>query len=452
MHAFHSLIPPTAVQAACRMLCGGFAIALLLGYAPTIASAQYRSDPADKQAKLNSFIVKRVVRGEADYAAEKQTVQDYFTKYYFPAMTSTEPADLAVLDELCAELINDNLAPATNRAFQQDLNEWTLNAMKAIVVGDPAQPPYDPRVRYNAVLIVGFLDDPYATQANPARPFSKATGLLYTIVDSAGGNAGKSPYPPSVLLGALLGLERHAQLHRTNPSPVIPQVGVDLITTATLKIVTNDQPMRDVGQDEHAWIRLRAAGVLAQFGGVGKNNEVHNALLQLVSTFKAIEDRCEAAAMLAKLKYDGAQIDGAATAAQLLRLASDVGQSELARAVEFEDRQLAGGIGGRPILDRRQEPAAPKADEDKYPRRLLLTHLSQLREGLTSARPVVPTDAQAKFDAALTAIGPVLQAATDRNTVELELAAKVREMAGALNQIAAAPAAVPAAVPTVDGG
>lgn len=440
MHARLCLARPSTILGA-RVPCRwAFWLVLVLGCLPTIASAQpYRTDPVDTRAKLSNYIIRRVVSGEVDYAAEKQTVHDYFTKYFFPAMTSTEPTDLANLADARDELIRKYLAATSNKDLQHDLTALTFDKMKAIIDGDPAQPPYDPRVRYNAVLILGLLDDPYASQAGPAKPYVRATAALYAIVKSAAANGADSPYSPALVLGALLGLERHVHLHRSNPT--LPQNAIDAITADVLTIATRVQPLPGTDADVHAWIRLQAARVLAQFGNVGNNNQVYNAILQLTANLPSLDDRCEAAAMLGMLSFDGATIDGTATAKQMLQLASDVGDAELARALEYENRRLIGSMGvvSRSRGSGRSSSTGSADTQDKYPRRPLLARLTNLRDGLAAAKPLVPQDAQATFDAALAAIGPVIQAAANRDTVELQVAERVRTMAGELKRVLATP-------------
>jgi hypothetical protein len=64
---------------------------------------------------------------------------------------------------------------------------------------------------------------------------------------------------------------------------------------------------------------------------------------------------------------------------------------------------------------------------------------------ITKVKPALPTETQKKADDLLKAIEPARTAATDKNTIELKLAAAVRTMAVAINKAVPAPAAEKAA-------
>jgi hypothetical protein len=205
--------------------------------------------------------------------------------------------------------------------------------------------------------------------------------------------------------------------------------------------------------DVYAWMRLRAAGILAQFGNVGADSQVYNALLHLVTNLKSVDDRCEAASLLAKLKLEGAKIDGAATADQLLKLAADVGDAELNRVAEFEAKQnspAAGQFRGRDERRGGYEASAELDTQGSFPRRPLMSHLLSLKQVLNVTKPSVPPDAQAKFDAILKAIDPAIEAAANKDTGELSIANSARQMSVELKRIAATPAPAAAASP-LDG-
>ncbi len=257
-------------------------------------------------------------------------------------------------------------------------------------------------------------------------------------------------FPPAVICAALIGLERHARLHQT----LTPQQVAEM-TAATLKLVNQNEPTRNIKPDVYSWMRLRAAGVLAQLGSVGKDNEVYLALLQLTNKLPALDDRCEAAALLARLNYEGAKLDGAATTGQVLQLAMDVGAAELAHSREFDDMQTNGfGMGGRErAYSGGRPPAAggrsyyggrndfrtssPTDPSQAFPRRPLAAHLLGLRQAISVTRPLVAEDSQKRFDQLLAAIDPVIQEATDKDAIDLSISAAVRKMAAAIDRIAA---------------
>jgi hypothetical protein len=244
-----------------------------------------------------------------------------------------------------------------------------------------------------------------------------------------------------VILGAVIGLERHAQ-YREALSPA----AVQAMTAALVKLVAHDEPIQDMDRTAYAWLRLRAASALVRFGSVGPNNSVHDALVGLIGELTSLDDRCSAAALLAQIKYDGAKVDGAATAEALFALARDVaadGKKQAEKSHEAINR------GGGYVPDAGAVYSSDgTTQQEKFPRRKILSRLVDLRTGLRAVKPeqgqsIVPADAQPKVDAVIAAINPVIQSALDKGTVELKLTQDIITMASAIDQ--AVPAAQPAA-------
>jgi hypothetical protein len=421
-------------------------VAMILLAANMAAAQEYRVDEPDLRLRSQFLAAKSYAENPAANAANQAVFKDYFSKYFFQAMTKTDPTSLGELSSARDNLFKVILWRMDDQQLQAELTTTTLNAVLPIIASRGGGPPYHPAVRYNAVLILGLLDSTYPNNSRAEVPLPEATRALTQIANYA---TTSDIFPPPVILGALIGLERHARLSAS----LSPQA-IDAMTAAVLKIVNLDQPIQELGAEEFDWLRLRAGGVLANLGNVGPDNQCYNGLLHLVGSVKSLEDRCEAAGMLAKLKYGGAKIDGSATAQQLMKLAADVADAELARALKFENKSGAGGsIGRERPTGRERDSGNSGYDEsfvttnpDAYPRRPLVTNLEALRLAFTSTKPFVADDAKARFDEVLAAIGPVLQAAMDEETVELAVSSRVREMSSRLKRItaAAAPAAAPA--------
>jgi hypothetical protein len=408
--------------------------AMFLAWTSQRAVAQmYRVDEADQRARANLVAAKRYVNNPDASPDDRQRYLDFFTKYFFQAMTRTDPSSLAELASSRDFLIKQVLWGSNNKAVQAELTKMSREQLSPIVDGAA----YHPTVRVNAVLMLGMLNDEYL-EGDSAKPHLRATADLIRVVDSATVNAN---YPPAVILGALTGLERHAQLRAS-----LPPAAIDRITGAALKLVVHDQPIQGMDGEVYDWLRYRAASVLAQLGSLGQNNQVYSGILQLVGKLKSLDDRCDAAALLAKLTYNGAKVDATITSERLLKLASDIADAELARAIEFEGKaptmSFNAGRGDRGDSDFTDVTAA---NQGGYPRRPLLAHLLALRQALTATRPALPADTRAKFDAVASAINPTIEAASSRDAVELGIASRVREMAAALKRIVAASPAAPAA-------
>jgi hypothetical protein len=278
-----------------------------------------------------------------------------------------------------------------------------------------------------------MLDDKYSTGADPPVPHAQSNALLTAVVNAG---MGDKVVAPSLVLGAIVGLDRHAH-YRQGLQPA----AVAAMTAALVKLVERDQPIQDMNSESYAWLRLKAAGVLAKLGSVGQNNAVHNALIKLIAGSKSLDDRCEVAAMLAKLDYKDVKLDAAGTSEPLFALARDLGAAEAKRAEEFE-APVSGSVVG--IAGPGGGGAFPQISFDgkppEFPRREVLAKLIDMRAGLTVVKPALPEDVQKKIDAVLAAVNPVITAASSKDTVDLKLTVAIRDMAAAIDRAVPAPA------------
>jgi hypothetical protein len=415
-------------------------ILVLSGLACSASAQQYQADPVDRTARAYGASAKQWLTNPAAFAADKAHFVDYFTKYYFPDMTHFEPADLARLGDSRYNLFKKYLWATNNPQLQQELTDMAYKAMGKIVVNSA----YHPAVRYNAILVIGMLDEQYPNgPGQPSKPLPQANKALTGVVENATSDKGR--FPPPVILGAIIGLERHAQLKAS----LAPEA-ISAMTAALTKYVLQEEPRQEMDPDAHAWIRLRAAEALAKLGSVGEKNSVHNAIVKLASTSKSLDDRCEAAAMLEKLTYKGVKLDDASTADPLFALARDVATAEDKRAADFQSQYSGGSIpvGAGPM--RRGSEYGPGGggftdeQQETFPRRQVLARLKQLTTALTTVKGTLPTETQKKVDDLLKAIKPAETAAADKNTIELKLAAAMRTMAVAVNKAVPAPPAAKA--------
>ncbi len=426
-----------------------------------LPAVEYRSDPPDPKAKANMGLARASVRDPSRYAAEKAKIDEYFEKFYFPDMTGTAPEDLARLGDSRYKLFKDYLWASTNAEFQQQLTNKAYTAM--INVLKAQNPPYHPAVRFNAVLIIGMLDRQYGVEGSGApEPLPQATKVLVAIVDSATVN---DRFAPPVILGALIGLERHAQLRQS----VAPD-DLNKMTAAVLKLINNDKPIQDMDPRAYAWLRLRAASVLAHFGTVGPENSFHNAYMKLAGDLKAMDDRCAASALLAKVDYKQVKLPDPVAVEPLFKLARDLAAEEAKRAKEFRQQEIGSGgatLGGGGVGRGSYAPAGRMEgygggygggygatgdvleEQERFPRRHVLARITDLKAGLDAVKPAVPAETQAKIDAVLAALNPVRTQAVDKEVGELAFAGSIVAMASAV-ETAAAPVKAPATDPVDD--
>jgi hypothetical protein len=399
---------------------------------------QYQADPVDTKASVQGTWAQNLAKNSDQYAAERDRFLEFFSKYYFPAMTRNSPEDLAQLGRMREDLFARYLWASRDENLQRDLTQIAFKAMQPI----ERNRNYHPAARYNAVLVIGLLDQQYAIEQGadrrPPIPLEDATKELTLVVDYA---AQGKPVPPFLLVGALVGLERHAKYHESMDRRL-----VEGMAEAVIKLLSNDDLLPEVDAKVAEWIRTRAATLLATLGSPGSNGAVQAALAKLIAgqtTPKmSLDGRCQVAASLSSMKYEGATIDGKATADGLVQLATDVADDEAKLAKEFLDSQIAGGGYGGQFGGPRGRRGSrmkfdPETQQSEYDVRILLTRLGDLRSGLVAAKPVVPADKQAVFDAIIGVIDQVIAAAKDDDVVSLEIARSVEGMApqirGAVN-------------------
>jgi hypothetical protein len=414
-----------------------------LAYGQQPVVLQYRSDAPDAKVKLYGGVAKAAVRA-GNYAAEKPRIDEYFDKFYFPDMTGTAPEELGRLGDSRYKLFKDYLWESTSPEFQQTLTNKAFTAMINILKAQ--DPPYHPAVRFNAVLVIGMLDRQYGVEGSrPSEPLPQATKALVAIVDTATVN---DRFSPAVILGAVIGLERHAQLRQS-----VAADDVARMTTSLLKLINHDTPIQDMDPVAYAWLQLRSASALSRLGTVGTNNAFHNALLKLVGDLKSMDDRCEAAGLLARIDYKQVKLEDPAASEPLLKLASDLATEEAKRAKDFQQEEIGqGGVGGGAIGRGAYTPSRSPyggeygggyggtgdvlQEQERFPRRLVLARLTDLKAGLDAVKPAVPAETQAKFDAILAAIAPVRTQAVNKEVGELAFARSITTMAAAVAAVA----------------
>ncbi|MCC7474257.1 MAG: hypothetical protein IT425_02580, partial [Pirellulales bacterium] len=399
---------------------------------------EYLELPIDEQARAHRAIAQQCVRDAATYAANKEKFNDYFTKYHFPAMTQTAPNKLGEIGKLREELFKVYLLKTSNAELQRELTDLTFTQVGKIVTAQ--NPPCHPTARYNAILIVGQLDEKYSPDGRtPPKPYAKATNALVKVVSTA---TTGNQFPPSVILGALVGLERHAQLNNS-----LTKESIEAMQGSLLKLVTHDKPIQEMDRGSYAWLRYRAASALARLGTVGDRKAIHDALVKLSVTNKSIDDRCAAVALLDKLDYKDIKLEGSDSVEPLFALARDVAAAEDKRADDFQKKILGGGISTFPAASfpGGMGPGSGSEstfDPNAFQRRITLSRLTDLRTALSKVKPALAADPQAKVDALLAAINPVITITADKKgSVDPNIAESIRTMALAINK------AVPSATP-----
>jgi hypothetical protein len=421
----------TSSLVACgKGLATALAVAAVLSCAVKSFAQEYLTLPVDDSMKSSRSAALQCLKDPAAFAAGKGKFDDYFVKFYFPSMTRTEPEALGNLGKIREDFFKQILWKATNIPAQQELTNMAFAELGKIV--KPQVPPCHPQVRYNAILFIGMLDEQYSDGRQPPKPLPKATKALTTIVDRA---TTDNSFPPAVILGAVIGLERHA-LHKQSLTPDV----VNAMSAALMKLVAHEEPIQEMNSSAYSWLRLRAASALTRLGTVGDKNSVHSAVMKLASTGKSVDDRCSAAAMLDRLEYKDVKLDDAGTAEPLFALARDVAATEDKRASEFQDQySTTGGLPSQFAGIGPEGYGSPATEIEIYPRRQTLTRIMDLRTAIKKVKPTLSAETQKKADAVLAALAPAIASASTKDTTPLVLVESIRTMADAINQAAPAP-------------
>jgi len=181
---------------------------------------QYKTIPANarisaKAAKALRGKVSQALRNPSALAANRGAIDDYFKRYYFPIMTDTDPASLGQLAKLRDDLFKRILRNATSKSAQDHITGLTMAIMGRIALDQ-----YHPAVRYNAVLILGELDQQYATKgANPKPPTPLPAGTNALLVLLEKDEVKKVKIPPMLKVvpwSAWNATRDSASIHDTN--------------------------------------------------------------------------------------------------------------------------------------------------------------------------------------------------------------------------------------------
>jgi hypothetical protein len=438
--------------ASLRPLCSIAIAVMTLSGARLVSAQQYKSLPVDDRARLLGPLAQNCAKNPARYASDKDRFTEYFQNYYFPAMTRSDPEALAELGRMREDLLSRFLWASSDEKLQSDLTNIALKSMWPIATSKD----YHPAVSYNAVLILGRLDKQYAidnaANRRPPIPLEQASKNLIFIVNSA---ADGKAVPPYLLVGALIGLERHSQY--------TDGLGRDTIAdmnSAVLKLATKDLPLPEADRDVVDWVRVRAATILAHLGKNQPTQEQLAAIDKMIagSTVPkmSLDARCRVAALLSSMKLSGSNLDGKATTDGLLDLTVRVADSESKAAKAFLEANLQGGgyssgmggVGSSRYAGRIK--FNPDTQQMELDNRLTLARLGDLKLGLSAAKSIAPADKQPLVDAVLAALRPAIESAESPDTVDLEVASAMVKMADQVRTAVKPDSAPPAAGATDD--
>ncbi|MEM7313114.1 MAG: hypothetical protein AAF497_08165, partial [Planctomycetota bacterium] len=199
---------------------------------------------------------------------------------------------------------------------------------------------YHPSARYNALLVLGDLNDVEpVTKGTPKPPVPKETGLRDLLQRYR-----HSKTSDSIKMAALLGLLRHAQMrtHPASPKPMSAGERSGVAKYAVAMLGQEKPEARDEGG--HNWMRRRSAELVGVCGVAGKDDAYAKALVKVILDEKSdLTVRCASAEALGKLDLKNSKLKAEDIAKSLGKLAVDCTSAE----VEILKKMLlSGDMGG----------------------------------------------------------------------------------------------------------
>ncbi len=273
----------------------------------------------------------RYVKSPTGDPADAEQFKKYFNQYFFPAMTQSTPDGLELIGPMRNDLFKKYITVSTG-ATQRFLSDTAYDWARAKVAG-----PYHPAVRYNALLILGRIDNEYAGPgvATPT-PKPEANSMLYTIGDRVLKSDDRDRYPQYLLVGSLIGMERHARYLSKLPNRQKSQT-VRLLGTTLM-----NGPQGSYEPEIRDWIFLKAAQGLANTKN--SNPAILRAITKRVADETVgLDARVEMAAMLNDLDPKAGAAGTDVIAAAVKELAFDIAKREYEVATKFEDMSEGGG-------------------------------------------------------------------------------------------------------------
>ena len=306
---------------------------LSMALGPVACAQNYRSDQVDNSLKSSRQIMIRFAKAPSTDPADVEKFQKFFKQYYFPAMTQATPEGLEELGSMRNDLFKKFITVSTGPT-QRFLSDTAYSWARAKVAG-----PYHPAVRYNALLILGRIDNEYAGPgvATPT-PKPEANAMLYTIGNTVLRSEDRDRYPQYLLVGSLIGMERHARYLDKLPNQQRTQ------TVRLLGMTLMNGPQGSYEPEIRDWVFLKAAQGLANTKTVGPRSAFLRAITKrLADETVGLDARVEMAAMLKELKLQ-AGVDGASEAVKEVKeLAFEVAKRENEFATKFEYMSEGGG-------------------------------------------------------------------------------------------------------------
>ena len=294
-------------------------------------------------------LVRRIING-APLTGNETIFDGYYASYLFPQWTQTTEANLNLLPKERDKFVKNSLElSAKNPAAHSRLVDLTHLKLSEIA----QDPEFHPAVRYNAILIVGLLNETEPNRGTGVKqmpePYIKALTTLMEELKKPGNNE-------AVRVGALLGVTRHLEWDNSKPAgagnKIPPAMRTDAITELT-SIVSTKVPPKGRSVEGQTWLRRRALEALGHAYALKVEPDFAKLLSGIITDdAEPISLRCTAADVMAHVDFPaGSAPPIPSTAKDLGYLALFACNSELLRleGLKKYDEQLlkiSGGVTG----------------------------------------------------------------------------------------------------------
>jgi hypothetical protein len=159
----------------------------------------------------------------------------------------------------------------------------------------PAETDFHPATKYNAMLIIGDLNDEQPRGKRPAKPREMTLLDLLAYVEPTADHS----VPDLLRVAALVGIKRHARSNYLHESGFEDRVGNVMIG------IIEEPSLAGRSRDADLWIRRQAIDILGAQGVPGPKSVVVSQLLELLSDqSRALPLRIAAASALGQIDLE----------------------------------------------------------------------------------------------------------------------------------------------------
>ncbi|MBI85292.1 MAG: hypothetical protein CMJ81_19025 [Planctomycetaceae bacterium] len=359
----------------------------------------------------------RVARGQSDFASNQESLDRYYSKFLFPMMTQTNAIErvtsnpLGDLADHRRNLLLD-LKNAKSENFHAYLLKRLYSAMKHMVENEKQS--YHPAVRYNAMLILGELNQkeeiPLGSNKSAPDPLPEALEFLRDQFV-------KENQVDSLRVAALVGILRHAELDRLREPPSQPLSAADKLQIAKMlmPLLESQTPPPNRSMAGHVWMRRRCVEILAALRLTDESGKVFSAVAGVFDEDGAPADlRRTAAEAIGQIKLPPKYAaNPAELAAKVANLALEVSSQELGNLDRLQPQTqrytprnstpLPTRLPNLDAEDRKSYADSTKKKQDEpeseeeilmtLSRRRLLTTLISVEKGLSGIQSQVGSEA-----------------------------------------------------------